>query len=49
MREEKDTGNKKRFGRIYDKSEEALELLRVDKKRFQLLGEERDLGRKDLW
>lgn len=29
---EKDLGNKKRFGRTYGKSEEALELSRLDKK-----------------
>lgn len=40
------TRNKKRFGRIHGKSEEAFELSRLDKKRYEFLGEDRDLERK---
>lgn len=40
----------KRFGRIYNKSEDALELRELDKKRFQFLGDERGSERKKgLW
>lgn len=40
-------GNEKRFGRIYNKSEDILELSRLYlKKKIQFLGEERDSEKK---
>lgn len=46
VRMEKDKGHKRRFGRIYNKSEEVLQLSKLDKKRSQFLGREREREKK---